>query len=180
MVEFKNKSVDSAFQKWFPLKIVDINDIPHPSRLLESTCLDASELAIITQYMITLCQNKKGVGLAAVQCGLPLKLFVAAVDGMNFRAFIDLEYTSDEDKQNSLESCLSINDSKGIPRRFIVKRYNKASFAGKELLYRENPPVIVDVHDVFTGLFSVICQHEIDHHNGKLIKDEGQEVEVIS
>lgn len=180
MVEFKNKSIGAALQKFFPLKVVPLAEIPHPSKLMDSNCLDAEDLALIANNLVVLCKNSKGVGLAAVQCGLPLKMFVASTDGINFRCFLDLEYRSDDEKQNSLESCLSIKDEKGFFRRFLVKRYNRASFAGKELVIKDNLNNMIDFKEDFVGLMSVVCQHEIDHHNGKLIMDEGKEVEVIS
>lgn len=179
MVEFKNKSIGATLQKCFPLKIVPIAEIPHPSKLLDSVCLDAEDLSLIAANLIALCQNHKGVGLAAVQCGLPLKIFVASTDGIYFRCFVDLEYTSEESRQNSLESCLSIKDEQGNFRRFLVQRFNSALFVGKELLFKEKPAVLIEINEKLIGLMSVVCQHEVDHHNGKLIIDEGKEVEVI-
>jgi peptide deformylase len=180
MAEHESASSDAPFQKWLPLRVVDISEMPHPSKIADASVQDVAFLASLAKNMVSLCMKNHGVGLAAVQCGIPLKLFIASIDGLTFRCFFNMEYTSEEKKQDSLEGCLSIKDKKGNMRRFLVKRFNHANFSGKEILLHDTPPAIVEVREAFAGLFSVVCQHEIDHHNGILISDHGKEVEVVN
>jgi peptide deformylase len=180
MAQHESASTHATFQKWFPLIIVEIAEMPHPSKIAEASSEDVAFLSLLAKHMISLCMKNHGVGLSAVQCGIPLKFFIASKDGMNYRCFVDMEYTSEEAKQDSLEGCLSIKDKNGGMRRFLVKRYNNALFKGKELSINESNATVNDISETFSGLFSVVCQHEIDHHNGILISDHGKEVEVVN
>ena len=179
MAKFKSSSATESLQKWFPLRIVPISDIPHPSRMLDSLCLDVDELASIAHEMIAVCNKNNGIGLSAVQCGLPLKLLIAKTDKTSFRCFLDLELNSEAEQIDSLEGCLSIFDEHGSLRRFLVKRFQQANFFGKEVLIQGLSLSIIDFQETIGGLFCVVLQHEIDHHHGKLIMDEGREVEII-
>lgn len=179
MVESKSTSLVETFQKWFPLRIASVSDIPHPAMM--ANCIDFSvdELALLAKGMISLCRKEQGVGLAAVQCGIPLNIFVASADSLNFRCFFDVDYESDEEKQDSLESCLSLYDKNRKLRRFMVKRFGNARFHGKELFFNNSPASVAEINEDLSGLFAVVCQHEADHGKGILISDHGKEVEVL-
>lgn len=180
MAEHESKGTPEPFQKWFPLNIVSIEEMPHTSKIAEACLQDVAFLSFLAKSMVSLCIKNRGVGLSAIQCGIPLKLFIASIDGMNFRCFADMDYSSEEEKQDSLEGCLSIKDSKGGSRRFLVKRFARATFKGKEILIHNAIPTVKEINEDFSGLFGVVCQHEIDHHNGILISDHGKEVEIVN
>lgn len=179
MAESESAGLIKTFQKWFPLKIVTVSEIPHPTSMIDTNNFVVAELAALSRNMITICKKEQGVGLAAVQCGIPIDLFIASSDGYNFRSFYNTSYASDEEKKDSLESCLSLHDTKGKLRRFLVKRFPAVKFKAKEVLFNEFPPKIVEVDEEFKGLFGVVCQHESDHGMGILISDHGKEVEVL-
>lgn len=180
MAKFKNEGFDELFQKLFPLKLVSLDDMPQPRNLLPSQCLDLDEYLVLANHMIDLCRKNKGVGLSAVQCGLPLKFFVASQDGQNFRCFLDAFYDGTGPLIDSLEGCLSIIDSAGQPKRFLLKRYSNINFRAFEILIDIYPCTQTEIKETVAGFFSVVLQHEIDHHEGKLISDLGQEVEIIN
>jgi peptide deformylase len=180
MAKFKDKSFDELFQKNFPLGIVPVEQIPSAKKLLPTNVLDFDEYMILANHMIDLCVKKGGVGLSAVQCGLPLNFFVASEDGQKFRCFLDSRYDGFEPLIDSLEGCLSIIDLQGNPKRFLLKRYHSIYFSAKELEISKFPATVTEIATKISGFFGVVLQHEIDHHFGKLISDQGQEVEIVS
>lgn len=179
MAESEGASLATTFQKWLPLKLVSVSEIPHPTHMVDTGSFASAELAALIQNMIAVCKKERGVGLAAVQCGIPIDLFIASSDGQNFRCFYNASYSSDAQKEDSLESCLSLYDKNGKLRRFLVKRYPSVRFKAKEILLNESPATIRELDEDFSGLFGVVCQHESDHGMGILISDHGKEVEVL-
>ena len=79
---------------------------------------------------------------------------------------------------DSLEGCLSLKDTNGNLRRFILPRYPKILVQGFEIFTNNPMNPIKQISEEFSGIFGVVLQHEIDHHEGKLICDLGKEVEV--
>lgn len=158
--------------------------LPHAE--IPTDIVDAPEESIVSLYRTCLlmenaCIAADGVGLSAVQVGLPWRFFIARPDGKpNFRCFVNTEYKVIEDAgyQESVEGCLSILNESGGLRHFRVKRAKAIYLTGKELV-TEPEPALMDVKDeLVTGFFAIICQHEIDHQRQVLIKDIGDEVEV--
>ena len=110
-------------------------------------------------------KNPKGVGLAAPQIGLPLRIFITRPkEELAMRVFINPEITSQSEeetdgvpeRENKLEGCLSIPKIWGK-----VKRAKKLS-----LRYQDERG---NVHkEKFSGFMATIIQHETDHINGIL------------
>ena len=110
-----------------------------------------------------------GVGLAAPQVGVALRVFVydyPAEDGALRRGAVinpELELAEllpgapDEDHES--EGCLSVPGE-----RFPLRRYHRAILTGLDL--NQNPLKIEA-----TGWFARIFQHEFDHLNGTLYTD---------
>ncbi len=127
--------------------------------------------------MKELCKSAQGVGLSAVQVGIPLQCFIAKIR-KQWRYFLNCSYSGDGPKTTSLEGCLS------FPGRFEVRRYEIVTVKGFEFLESSAPASspsglsIVPLEEMFAGLDGFIMQHEIDHHEGILISDIGQELEV--
>lgn len=131
---------------------------------------DYPELKELIDNMFETMYKADGIGLAAPQVGLSIRLLVidasAAADEDNpdlqdfKKAFINpeiLELSGDEWAYN--EGCLSLPDIReDVMRPAIVKvRY-----------YDENFQMYEDVYD---GLKARIFQHEYDHIEGKLFID---------
>jgi peptide deformylase len=112
----------------------------------------------------------RGVGLAAPQVGLALRLFVIDATPFddeepelkNFRkVFINaqvLEETGEEWPFN--EGCLSIPD---IREDVYRKPTIKISYYDEEMRHRE---------ETYSGLAARVIQHEYDHIEGKLFTDK--------
>lgn len=146
-----------VFPSEIPKEIVNtpIDDLPK----LYKTCLEMQEL----------CKKENGVGLSAVQVGIPWKLFVIRITDKKYRYFIDCEYEPiGTTKIQSVESCLSLRDLKKKLFFFQVERFERIKVKGFELLTEEELKIVPFEQD-FDDFSSVLYQHEIDHHHGILI-----------
>lgn len=153
-------------------KIPVAEDVPLDNLMsIYKTCLDLQDA----------CEVGDGVGLSAVQVGIAWKLFVVRY-GNKFSYFVNCTYEPLVDPRlrtlQSIENCLSLRKEDGSFRSFLVNRYPKIKVVGKSLVIGEYPAI----HDVDLRLdndkYSVIFQHEIDHQEGVLINDIGEEREV--
>jgi peptide deformylase len=118
--------------------------------------------------MIETLQATKGVGLAAVQVGIPIRLFVMWMPDGKIEYFANPVIVQKEgDAVVMDEGCLSIPGVKGkVPRyQSLTLAYNTAEFfeTGK-----------VEVME-FKGIYAQCIQHELDHLDGKLVYDTSDE-----
>lgn len=126
-------------------------------------------LAELVQDMYDTMDEAPGVGLAAPQIGVNLRVFVYdwdAEDGSEQRGVVinpTLEISEipsgKPDWESESEGCLSVPGE-----RFPLKRADKAILRGVDL--DQNP-----VHIEATGWFARIFQHEFDHLEGTLYVD---------
>lgn len=122
------------------------------------------------------CRSKQGLGLSAVQVGVPLKLFVFQEAG-NYNYFANCEYKPvGEEQVGTLEGCLS------LPNRFFrVKRWAEVEVTGQKLVLDDQKvprfcAFSESMQTYVTGAKGNVFQHEIDHHNEILISDIGEEM----
>ena len=104
-----------------------------------------------------------GIGLAATQVGVSLRIFVADVSGGHSQGdlitFINPEVVEVDGTQHEDEGCLSVpgfNAAMGRPARAVVKG-----------LARDGREQVVEG----TGLLARCLQHEMDHLDGTLFVD---------
>jgi len=121
------------------------------------------EIQRLVDDMIETMYAAPGVGLAAPQVGVPLRIFVVDIsaghDPSGLRVFINPEFIERDGMQLEEEGCLSIpgfNATVLRPMKAVVKGLNRE---GNE--YR---------HET-TGLLARAFQHEMDHLDGKLFVD---------
>ena len=102
-----------------------------------------------------------GVGLAANQCGVLLRLAVmdCSEDKTQPLVLVNPEIVSSDERQEMEEGCLSVPDV-----RDRVQRYNRLRVRA---LDRHGQPFEMDAE----GLAAQCVQHEIDHLDGKLYID---------
>lgn len=139
------------------------------------------EVYRICKQMHAVCQANNGVGLAAVQVGVPWRLFVLAQEDGSYRNFLNCLYSQDNpDKFESVEGCLSIRGPDGKMRYFKLDRFESITVAGRELIEKNNTLGVVAFQAKLSGrnLLNAVFQHEIDHQNGVLISDVGKEYEL--
>jgi peptide deformylase len=113
----------------------------------------------VAQLAATLLAQKNGVGLSAIQVGVPARIFVLAWPPEGWSAFIDPVILKSEGECESTEGCLSIP---GVIRK--IKRFQHV-----ELAFTDNSEN--RVAQSFDGLLAVAIQHEVDHLNGILLTD---------
>jgi peptide deformylase len=113
--------------------------------------------------MIQTMYAAPGIGLAAPQVGVPLRLFVCDISvGRNpadLMAFVNPEFAEREGMQLEDEGCLSapgFNATVARPSRVVLKG-----------LDRHGQPQTVEA----TGLLARCFQHEMDHLDGTLFID---------
>jgi peptide deformylase len=167
-----------------PLEIVPADQIPQATN---TPIDDLLEVYKVCSAMERLCSDLHGLGLSAVQVGIPWKLFVMApaavvrstrnIHEVNYRYLLDCEYSSNSAKMQSIEGCLSLPDNQGSYRQFEVSRFREVNVRGKELVCYPDL-AIVDVNWAAHGLEAIVLQHEIDHGNGILISDIGKEMSL--
>lgn len=179
MDDSKKGCHSKSFQKWHPIKIVILEDMPSKEAIINFVDDELPYFIKLSVNMQELCKNQHGVGLSAVQCGLPFRFFIASTDGIKFRTFANCSYSSVEEKTDSLEGCLSLKNLNGSLRRFMVKRFPKIRLTGLEIFTNDPIKPVGNIDEEFSGLFAVVLQHEIDHNEGILISNIGREVEVL-
>ena len=127
------------------------------------------ELRDLVQDMYETMDEAPGVGLAAPQIGVPLRVFVydwdaedgSAQRGVVINPVLDISEipAGEPDWETESEGCLSVPGE-----RFPIKRAQKATVRGLDL---EQNPVVIEAN----GWFARIFQHEFDHLNGTLYVD---------
>jgi peptide deformylase len=122
-----------------------------------------ADIAALVQDMIETMYAAPGVGLAAPQIGVPLRVFVVDVTGGRSKdgllAFINPEFVEREGMQLEEEGCLSVpgfNATVARPARAVVR--------GLDLDGRERAIE-------GTGLLARAFQHEMDHLDGRIFVD---------
>jgi peptide deformylase len=123
-------------------------------------CVDG-DVAALAEKMRDLMLASNGVGLAAPQVGVPVRLFVASptFQAADFHVYINPRIVEGEGALHEEEGCLS------FPGIFCkVKRYATVTIEARDRTGR-----------VFTqtlsGLHARIVQHENDHLDGILLSD---------
>lgn len=160
------------------MKIVDVDLIPTIDDIIETPKDDLVRLYKTCLEMANICTSENGVGLSAVQVGIPWKMFVVRWPDDRFGFFVDCEYSPiGEDQSYSDEGCLSLKDEEGRSLMYRVNRYNNIKVIGK-VLVPDDKPVLKDIDVEMGGFYGVVLQHEIDHHNGILISDNGEKISL--
>ncbi|HMD33322.1 MAG TPA: peptide deformylase [Vicinamibacterales bacterium] len=122
-----------------------------------------TEIDTLINDMIETMYAAPGVGLAATQVGLPLRIFVIDLsvgrEASGLMAMINPEFVEREGTQLEEEGCLSVpgfNATVVRPARVVLKGLDRE---GREQT-REG-----------TGLLARAFQHEMDHLDGTLFVD---------
>ena len=122
------------------------------------------ELRALMDDMLETMYDAPGIGLAAIQIGVPKRVIVMDISGPDEekapRYFVNPEIVwSSEDTAPYEEGCLSIPDIYDEVERPARVKLKYLNYQGEE--------VIEDAE----GLFAVCIQHEMDHLQGVLFID---------
>lgn len=157
-----------------PLTLVRVSEMPKGG---PCPCDDPMALYKLGLEMESVCKSNNGVGLAAVQVGVPYNFFVTVLDGKT-QYWVDCSYEGSGGWVSTVEGCLSLLGKDGKPESYSVKRHRTVHLAGKRLVVEESStaPTLVDFSEKFEGGMAIILQHEIDHAHGTLISHIGEQV----
>lgn len=113
----------------------------------------------LVDKMTDIMIENKGIGLAAPQAGVGLRLFIVSLDGSreNVRAYVNPTVTPAGDLDEIEEGCLSVP---GVYTK--VRRYKRATVRATDLAGHE-------FTEEAEGLYARCLQHESDHLDGMTI-----------
>ncbi|KQW73376.1 peptide deformylase [Phenylobacterium sp. Root77] len=148
------------------MAIREILVVPNPVLKQVSQPVDKvdDELRALMDDMLETMYDAPGIGLAAIQIGVPKRVIVMDISGPDDekapRYFVNPEIVwSSEDTAPYEEGCLSIPDIYDEVERPARVKLKYLNYQGEE--------VIEDAD----GLFAVCIQHEMDHLEGVLFID---------
>lgn len=148
------------------MAILEILVVPNPVLKLVSQPVDKvdDELRALMDDMLETMYDAPGIGLAAIQIGVPKRVIVMDISGPDEekapRYFVNPEIVwASEDTAPYEEGCLSIPDIYDEVERPARVKLKYLNYQGEE--------VIEDAD----GLFAVCIQHEMDHLQGVLFID---------
>lgn len=137
----------------------------YPDPVLKKKCAPITEfddsLSKLVERMFILMREGEGVGLAAPQVGIPVRLFVCNPTGEepDNLVCVNPEFVELTGSEERSEGCLSIPDV-----HVMMRRAAKAVMTAQDLRG-------VRFTVTADGLAARVWQHEIDHLNGRLIID---------
>ncbi|MCS7285590.1 MAG: peptide deformylase [Anaerolineae bacterium] len=123
------------------------------------------ELKALIQDMIDTMRAAKGIGLAAIQIGVPFRVIVVELppeegNGKSrVLALVNPEIVKMEGEEETEEGCLSLPGIVGDVKRAAYVEVRARTPNGKKVRIKAS------------GLLSRVLQHEIDHTNGILFTD---------
>ncbi len=138
---------------------------PHPVLRYRSKPIARvdKELKDVAQEMFRIMYSLRGVGLAANQVALPVRLFVCNPTGVQDEGpemvFLNPVITKQKGIQEAEEGCLSLPGVNAIVKRSKSLWINAYDLSGKE------------IDTEISGFLARIIQHETDHLDGVLFVD---------
>ncbi|HNX25842.1 MAG TPA: peptide deformylase [Phycisphaerae bacterium] len=139
--------------------------IKYPDPRLKEVCTPIEEITddvrALAARMKVLMFSNNGVGLAASQVGVTVRLFVTSptFNPDDFHAYVNPEIISSEKPISEEEGCLSFPGIYCKIKRPGIVTVRALSLDGEEL------------RETHTGLAARAFQHELDHLNGVLLAD---------
>lgn len=142
------------------LKVIHYPDPRLRKRSIPVETFDAN-LKALAARMLELMREHKGVGLAAPQVGLNIRMFVMNHTGNpeDDRVYVNPELDDPAGEEEGEEGCLSLPGITANVLRSKFMRLRAQDLDG-------NPVTATE-----TGYIARIWQHETDHLNGVLITD---------
>ncbi len=127
----------------------------------------ARGLRKLTELMFATMDAASGVGLAAPQIGVSLRVIVVDADEVRMAVVNPEIVKTSEEVMLDEEGCLSHSSYYGLVNRYQSVVVKGRSLEGKEIRIRA------------TDLLARVFQHEIDHLNGSLFLDHLEDPEQL-
>jgi peptide deformylase len=148
------------------MAIRDILVVPDPRLKLKSTPVEAvdDDLRALMDDMLETMYDAPGIGLAAIQIGVPKRVIVMDLsrgeDQPDPRFFVNPEILwRSEETAPYEEGCLSVPDIYDEVERPAKVRLRYLNYRGEQ------------IEEDAEGMYAVCIQHEIDHLDGVLFID---------
>jgi len=139
------------------LKVITLGD---PRLRERSVVVDPLEVRGLVKHMFQTMYAEEGIGLAAVQVGQLLRVFITKVGDDPERVYINPELIGTSiEEETSEEGCLSIPGVRADVTRSANVSVQATGLNGRA--FRVNAQ----------GLLARAIQHELDHLNGVLFVD---------
>ncbi|MHC4982016.1 MAG: peptide deformylase [Planctomycetota bacterium] len=164
----------TADEKIRRVEIAKLRLLYYPDPRLREVCTPVEvpdeDVRKLTERMFELMFAARGIGLAAPQVGVPVRLFVVSPrsDGEDRRVYINPRIISADGSQQEEEGCLSFP---GITCK--LKRYDVVTIRATGLDAEE-------FEETCEELTARIFQHEIDHLDGRLLVDRMSSVAKLA
>ncbi len=121
--------------------------------------IDKKELEPLVQRMFASMVEARGIGIAAQQIGVPLRVVIIDVDDVGIVAVNpEVEFQS-ADVDEMSEGCLSVRGLYGMLERPLIARVSAVDITGKKFTFEGE------------GLGAQCMLHETDHTTGVLYVD---------
>lgn len=137
---------------------------PRLKQVAEPVKVVDDEIRRLVDDMAETMYDAPGVGLAANQIGVLLRVFVIDIAGedepSDLKVFINPEILATEGTQTWEEGCLSFPG--------VIEEIKRAERVTVRALGRDGQPFELEAH----GLLAVAIQHENDHLNGIVMLDK--------
>jgi peptide deformylase len=117
--------------------------------------------------MIATMRAAPGVGLAAPQIGVPLRVVVIEIPGNEVMALINPEIAKRHGERLVQEGCLSVPGYQGELRRSVWVKVKAQDREGRKVRLKGEE------------LLAQALEHEIDHINGVLYVDRVEEPDKL-
>jgi peptide deformylase len=122
------------------------------------TTIDSSIQRLIDDMVATM-QRANGVGLAAPQIGVPLRVVVIQLPDEEPRVLINPEIVKRSGEREVMEGCLSVPGYAGNIKRSVSVTVKARDRQGKSVRIKAS------------GLMAQALEHELDHLDGVLFVD---------
>ena len=143
------------------MAILKIRTLPDPvlrQKAKRVTKIDASIQKLVDDMVDTM-RAAPGVGLAAPQIGVSLRIAVIEIPGEDVITLINPEVIKRQGERVLEEACLSVPDYQGEIKRSVTVRVKAQDRQGKEFRIKGEE------------LLAQALEHETDHLNGTLYVD---------
>ena len=124
----------------------------------------------LIEKMTDIMLENKGIGLAAPQAGVPLRLFIISLDGTreSVKVYINPTVTPTGEPSSTEEGCLSVPGVFTKVRRYKICKVTATGLDGKEFTEQAEE------------LYARALQHEFDHIEGMTIVNRmGQTAKIV-
>lgn len=146
-------------------EIIQLGDPRLREKAAPIEAIDDSVRRLVADMLETV-RDAPGIGLAATQLAVPLRVIVISLDGDEFELLNPEIVQRSEEHETEVEACLSLPGVQGMVRRAASVVVVGASVEGDELEIEAE------------GLAARCLQHEIDHLDGVVFLDHVEDEKV--